>query len=391
MSGIITQAVVNPEILPRLSQLSKSFQRIRYHRLRFEVVAGYPTMAGGTYVTGFVKDATDPIKEQSASTTLLASGGTAVKVWQSTEVIVGQLPDLYYTSTAPNSERWSSPGSFVISWISPPTTEGSFSVYVHWDVTLSEATYEDESGGDDAGFASSLKDAYTSSNNPYLSVRDGSSWTPMRAEHFSPKLKVGDEVRLLSFRYGSYENSSGALAGVVGFHTLRCVANGTTTVIKPINELGAAMPNNFYDETYVLFKGEKGELTRAAPNSLRGSWFLSPSRPYPDSPTISGKSLQESPRPLKASPSQSSTSSSPVCSERGSLEDISPTAHSFTKSSLRLETSSKEAPPSQAVTSLHCLVKRMERLLSLQARSTEQDSEEFELLELAPAAEPDVP
>lgn len=375
--------MVNPEILPRLSQLSRSFQRIKYHRLRFEVVAGFPSTSSGGYVAGFVKDATDPMRESSAATTLLASGGTCVKAWQSTEVVVQSLPDLYYTSTAPNSERWSSPGSFVIAWTSPNTVEGNFSVYVHWDVTLSAATYEDEGEGEETGFATCLADAYTSTGNPYLSVRNGSSWTPMKATHFSPVLKSGDRVTLLSFKFGSYQNSSGTLDGLYGFRRLLCVGNGSSSYIKPIDEKGDSMTVNFHDEAYVLFKGEKGELARASLNSLRVSWFLSPTRVSPDFPTTSGKCLQE---PLLQSPvseSPSSISCFPDSTEKLSQENMPLLEPSYTSCSMRYETSSEIPPPSPVVTLLRSLEKRMEHLLSLQERSTEP-SEEFELLERVP-------
>lgn len=37
-TGVIMQAVITPEMFPRMGVLGKAFQRIKYHRLRFEVV-----------------------------------------------------------------------------------------------------------------------------------------------------------------------------------------------------------------------------------------------------------------------------------------------------------------------------------------------------------------
>lgn len=71
-TGVVAQAVITPEIFPRMGVLGKAFQRIRYHRLRFEVVAGWPSTVSGAYVAGFVKDATDPVSSASATSTLLA-------------------------------------------------------------------------------------------------------------------------------------------------------------------------------------------------------------------------------------------------------------------------------------------------------------------------------
>lgn len=278
--GTILQAVITPELFPRLSQLAKSFQRIRYHRLRFEIVASWPTTSAGSYVSGFVKDATDPVRGSSAASTLLASGGTATKVWQSTEVIVGRLPDLYYTSSDPNSERWSSPGSFVIALISPPTVEGGVEVFVHWDITLTEPTYEEARGSSDDGFAAARCDMFTSKNNPYLSKRSGDTWTPVTLGDFSPPLKDGDELRFLSFKFGSVENSSLALNGLFGFHSVK--AKGR--FVYPIDDKGNQSSENFFDEVYVIAIGEKGQIERAKSNLSLGSWYLSPpqpSRPLP--------------------------------------------------------------------------------------------------------------
>lgn len=248
--------------------LGKSFQRIRYHRLRFEIVAGWPSTVAGTYVAGFVRDATDPVHSNSATSTLLASGGNAVKFWQSTNVNVGSLPDLYYTSSDPEEKRWASPGSFVISIVGAPSESASFEIFAHWDVSFYEPTYEAEQS--DAGFATALVDMYTSTGNKYLSKRNGSDWSPVNFNDFSPPLFNGAVLTVLSMRSASVQTAAGNLSGVYNFRQLKALSSG----VYPIDDNDAVSPLKFYDEDYVVFKGEKMDLHKP-PNEQTVSWFRS--------------------------------------------------------------------------------------------------------------------
>lgn len=272
-----------------MGQLGKSFQRIRYHRLRFEIVAGWPSTVSGAYVAGFVKDATDPVTSATASSTLLASGGTAVKFWQSTNVMVGNLPDLYYTSSAPDAERWASPGSFVIAAVGAPNVSATFEIFCHWDVSFSEPTYEADSRA--SGFTTCLTDAYTSQGNKYLSKRKGSDWEPLTYADFSPALYTDVTVTVLSMRYASVQNSSSVLSGVFGFRQMKA----TGGKVYPVDELGKTSSQSFFDETYALFTGEKVELF-SPPNELTAPWFLSTLGRH----VRSGLSKPQLPRPMCA-------------------------------------------------------------------------------------------
>lgn len=253
-----------------MGQLGRSFQRIRYHRLRFEVVAGWPSVVSGTYVAGFVRDATDPVTEANAAATLLASGGTATKFWQSTNVTVGELPDLYYTSSDPEEQRWASPGSFVIAVVGPPSLESTFEVFCHWDVSFYEPSYE---GGSryEQGFSTVLADLYTSKGNRYLSKRSGNDWEPATWLDFSPPLFEGAIVTVLSMRSASTSAVGGTtINGVYNFRQLKATGNA----VFPIDDRARTSGEPFFDECYILFKGEKLDVQKP-PNVTVASWFLS--------------------------------------------------------------------------------------------------------------------
>lgn len=260
--------VITPELFPRMGQLGKSFQRIRYHRLRFEIVAGWPSSTAGTYIAGFVKDATDPVTESSAASTLLASGGSAVKFWQSTNVTVGALPDLYYTSSDPEEARWASPGSFVIAVVGAPNVAASFEVYCHWDVSFYEPTYE--SASRHSGFCTALAHMYTSKGNPYLSKRKANDWTPVLFSDFSPPLYEGAILTVLSMRYASVQNSGQVLNGVFGYRQLKASSGR----VLPVDDRMTQSTQDFFDEDYALFQGEKIQVT-SPPNELQTQWFIS--------------------------------------------------------------------------------------------------------------------
>lgn len=262
-------------MFPRLGQLAGAFQRIKYHRLRFEVVTGLPSDTSGVYVAGFIRDATDPVKAKTASSTLLASGGVATKWWQSCDVVVTGLPDLYYTSSAPTSTRWASPGSFVISIIGKPSQGGSLEVFCHWDVSLSSPTYEGEAETG-AGYTSALADMYTAAGGKHLQKRAGSGWADVTALDFSPPLVRGQVLECLAMKFADTKTGSGTYGGLFGFRNIMMNSDGK---VVPVDEKGSLTDESFYNEVYVLFKGEKWEIL-TPPNIQLASWFLSANPQY---------------------------------------------------------------------------------------------------------------
>lgn len=262
--------------MPRLEMLSRAFQRIRYNSLRFEVVTGLPSASAGSYISGFIKDATDPVNEKTAATQLLASGGVATKWWESSEVKVGLCPDLYYTSSDPANERWASPGSFVVAAMSKPNHSGNINVYVHWDVTLSSPTFEPGGKTGGGGFCTALTDLFTEGiggapdGSIILAKRTASGWTRARSSDFTPQPADGTFIVLLSMRSASVCDGDKKFNGVFNFRRLK-VDSG---YLYPVNDKDDGTSEFFFDYDYVVFKGERGEVTEP-PNLHLASWFLS--------------------------------------------------------------------------------------------------------------------
>lgn len=274
--GVITQLVITPAYFPRLSRLSGAFQRIRYHRLRFEVVTGTSTSTGGLYVVGFVKDATDPISAANASSTLLASGGTATKYWQSVDCVVNNLPGLYYTSPSDAEPRWSSPGSFVIYSIAAPTQKVSLEVFAHWSVTLSQPSYEDPSQVNDGGFHTAKYDISTWAGKNYLQKRENTGeWSLVVPSDFDPPLSHSAYYRMLGFRYSSVQDDKGVLEGIFGFCRIK-MGSADESGCYPVNDRNVVSDLAFHDSVWVIAQGEKVAREDPPENYLRAPWFSSP-------------------------------------------------------------------------------------------------------------------
>lgn len=371
--GVVLQQVVTPQAFPRLGQLAKSFQRIRYHRLRFEIITGCPTTASGVYVAGFVKDARDPVKDSTASATLLASGGEVVKMWQSTEVVVGRLPDLYYTSANTAEQRWSSPGSLVISLISPPDTKVTIQVFVHWDVALSQPTYESgESSPDSDGFVTVKLDAYASNDNPYLSVRSGNSWRPMTPDDFTPALEDKQILTVLSMRYAATENSSGNLDGIFGFRKIGV----KDRFLYPIDDRNNKSDQNFHGQTYILFAGEKCSVENP-PNFQRARWYrsalmTSPSSVMPSAGVFGSECLPASPSQSSQESQSTSSNSSTKLSSAATSEETLSASSAFVRDILR-----ELRRISPQLQSMETTSSSSERLMEAQERSEDSLSVSF--------------
>lgn len=140
----VVNGMVTAEASARLSTLSRAFQRIKWHNLRFTVEGAYSTASGGGYIACFVRDPTDkpPKDPLEVVRWAMAQQHSADSKWyESVGLNVGQSPDLLYTSVS-DTPRLYSPGILYIVSKGGPAQVGSLTVSFHWDITLSEPTID---------------------------------------------------------------------------------------------------------------------------------------------------------------------------------------------------------------------------------------------------------
>ncbi len=140
----VVRGMVTAEASARLSTLSRAFQRIKWHNLRFTVEGAYSTASGGGYIACFVRDPTDqpPKDPLEVVRWAMAQQHSADSKWyESVGLNVGQSPDLLYTSVS-DTPRLYSPGTLYIVSKGGPAQVGSLTVSFHWDITLSEPTID---------------------------------------------------------------------------------------------------------------------------------------------------------------------------------------------------------------------------------------------------------
>lgn len=139
----VLDQLVEPAMLSRLDKIGGMYQMIKYASLEFNVTSGSPTSQTGSYVCAFVKDATDDYQASTEDIVarLIANAGAKVqKAWDSTIV---RITDNRWFYTSPgNSQRWSSPGRFLIVMDGVASQPGSITVTCRWSVHLKTQTLE---------------------------------------------------------------------------------------------------------------------------------------------------------------------------------------------------------------------------------------------------------
>jgi len=271
---VLAQIVLTPESLPRLEKLGDAYQRIRYHSLRFTVEPLLSTAVSGGYTCGFIKDAADPVRDDSTSE-LLASGGVARKFWESAVISVGQLPDLYYTNPGEGTPeyRWASPGSFVIIVDAPASSAGAVKIYLDWKVTLTEPTVQGTH--DNApGVVEALQSAYTLDQNYGIYDDDGKQ---LKTEDlFGVKLPIGSVINMPSIRYYSQAQSATAPGYLVGYFRFQVDQDDRPWPMTPDMQ---PVKDKALGKTVQIEKGERFVVTepRASEDflAMRPPWFHS--------------------------------------------------------------------------------------------------------------------
>lgn len=143
-----------PSMIARLSHLASAYQRIRYTKLSFRIVAQVPSITPGGYVAAFIGDPNESLPDTKKLEYLVTNtGARTTALWASTTVNCPayRLRQTYWThkptanaKDPDDTLRIYSPGSLAVVFEgSTGSQKGSLSIEVDWAATLTGATLDD--------------------------------------------------------------------------------------------------------------------------------------------------------------------------------------------------------------------------------------------------------
>lgn len=151
---VLFEFIIEPSLLPQLSKVGASFQRIHWNRLTFEVSSHMPTTSAGGYIMAFRPDPADalPLTPLEAKQWAVATPNSQKNsIWQSAEltVVAGNgrtsascLPQRQLYTSASADLREYSPGRFVVVVDGNIDSTGSISLSIQWDCTFHVESFE---------------------------------------------------------------------------------------------------------------------------------------------------------------------------------------------------------------------------------------------------------
>lgn len=268
--SVIAAVPISTSSFPRLKNIGSTFHRIRYKSLDFEMVPQLGTSTSGGYVMGFVKDVTEDIPEGEAGLSVLFSqtGSIAGSDWQPSTLRVNRMPDLYYTEWNDTEPRWSSPGKFVMMTDGKASQPGSFAVYCHWSVVLSEPEYE--VGNTQNKPLEVQNDIMMNAGTKNLKVEGKDDDLSLWLKNI-PGITKGDIYKLPSEKYYLI-NKSNAIDGLVGFNYIQLQDNN---YLLPLDDKYNIILHLTYRDVLVLEKGDLITLHKKnSENLFLGSQYI---------------------------------------------------------------------------------------------------------------------
>lgn len=138
---VVFSQLLTVALFPRLSRIASAYQRYRFTSLEFLIQPMCPSLTGGGYVAGFLKDPTDT--DTSFDSIQGSHGAVVAKWWEHKTLKVIPPKDLLWTSQGENV-RLSSPGKFALTNVGTNTDIVNVSVMCKWTAELSVPSLEKE-------------------------------------------------------------------------------------------------------------------------------------------------------------------------------------------------------------------------------------------------------
>lgn len=148
---VLADLMVQPMMAKRMATLAQAYQQIMYLAVTFRVTAQAPSLVGGGYVAGFVRDPADLVPESDAVGFLIRNAGAKVMNWWSPSTYrLPRNPKWFYTEKpmiGADALREYSPARFLVvadSVASAANQDGYISIEMDWTVRFRNATYREE-------------------------------------------------------------------------------------------------------------------------------------------------------------------------------------------------------------------------------------------------------
>jgi len=145
---------IEPQSLPQMAAIGKSYQKVHYNHLTFQIASRMATTTPGGYIAGFIPDAADllpdDVLERKRKLTSTPNS-VGINNWKSTSLTVTSgggrraqecLPQRQFFTSESADPREFSPGIFYLIADGAVASPGTISLIIHWDVTFHVQSYE---------------------------------------------------------------------------------------------------------------------------------------------------------------------------------------------------------------------------------------------------------
>lgn len=144
---VVYDTVIDAKTLTRMSDISSTFQKMRWHQCSFIIESSFSTASNGMFTACFITDPQDvlPIDPlERAAWARAQASSVDMKWWDSANLVMPPSSTELFTDTVVQSDlRLWSPGRFVIISNGGPNQPGSIKVSLRWSATFHSPTVQE--------------------------------------------------------------------------------------------------------------------------------------------------------------------------------------------------------------------------------------------------------